>query len=56
MPINLLMIAAVIALMGAAFHGYVGGRLYMQNIRESQIAPLMQSLSLVSWHMFTVFY
>ena len=55
MPINLLMIAAVIALVGAAFHGYVGGRLYMQNIRESQLAPLMQSLSLVSWHMFTVF-
>ena len=27
----------------------------MQNIRESQLAPLMQSLSLVSWHMFTVF-
>ena len=55
MQITLLMVAAAIALVGAAFHGYVGGRLYMQNIRESQLAPLTQSLSLVSWHMFTVF-
>ena len=55
MQFTLLMVAAAIALVGAIFHGYVGGRLYMKNIRESQLALLTQSLSLVSWHMFTVF-
>ena len=54
MQFTLLMLAAAIAMAGAIFHGYVGGRLYMKNIRESQLAPLTQSLSLVSWHMFTV--
>jgi hypothetical protein len=48
------MVAAAIAMVGAIFHGYVGGRLYMKNIRESQLASLTQSLSLVSWQMFTV--
>ena len=55
MQFTLLMVAAAIALVGAIFHGYVGARIYMKNIRESQLAPLTQSLSLVSWHMFTVF-
>jgi len=55
MQFTLLMVAATIAMVGAIFHGYVGGRLYMKNIRESQLAPLTQSLSLVSWLMFTVF-
>lgn len=55
MQFTLLMVAAAIAMVGAIFHGYVGGRLYMKNIRESQLAPLTQSLSLVSWQMFTVF-
>ena len=54
MQLTLLMVAAAIALVGAIFHGYVGGRLYMKNIRESQLASLTQSLSLVSWQMFTV--
>ena len=54
MQFTLLMVAAAIAMVGAIFHGYVGGRLYMKNIRESQVAPLTQSLSLVSWQMFTV--
>jgi hypothetical protein len=54
MQFTLLMVAAAIAMLGAIFHGYVGGRLYMKNIRESQVAPLTQSLSLVSWQMFTV--
>ena len=54
MQFTLLMVAAAIALVGAIFHGYVGGRLYMKNIRESQLASLTQSLSLVSWQMFTV--
>ena len=54
MHFTLLTVAAVIALIGAIFHGFVGGRLYMKNIRESQLASLTQSLSLVSWQMFTV--
>ena len=54
MQFTLLTVAAVIALVGAIFHGFVGGRLYMKNIRESQLASLTQSLSLVSWQMFTV--
>ena len=54
MHFTLLTVAAVIALVGAIFHGYVGARIYMKNIRESQAAPLTQSLSLVSWQMFTV--
>ena len=54
MQFTLLMVAAAIAMVGAIFHGYVGGRLYMKNIRESQLVPLTQSLSLVSWQMFTV--
>ena len=54
MQFTLLMVAAAIAMVGAIFHGYVGGQLYMKNIRESQLASLTQSLSLVSWQMFTV--
>jgi hypothetical protein len=54
MQFTLLMVAAAIAMVGAIFHGYVGGRLYMKNIRESQLASLTQSLSLVSWQMFTI--
>ena len=54
MQFTLLMVAAAIAMVGAIFHGYVCGRLYMKNIRESQLASLTQSLSLVSWQMFTV--
>ena len=55
MQFTLLMVAAAIALVGAIFHGIVGGRIYMKNIGESQVAPLTQSLSVVSWQMFTVF-
>ena len=51
----LLTVAAVVALAGALFHGYVGGKIYMGHINASDLMPLTQSLSLVSWHMFTVF-
>jgi hypothetical protein len=47
--------AALIALAGALFHGVVGGRIYMGHIKASELMPLTQSLSLVSWQMFTVF-
>ena len=51
----LLTAAAVVALGGALFHGYVGGKIYMGHVNASDLMPLTQSLSLVSWHMFTVF-
>ena len=51
----LLTSAAVVALAGALFHGYVGGKIYMGHINASDLMPLTQSLSLVSWHMFTIF-
>tara|TARA_B100001939_G_scaffold346358_1_gene364966 strand:+ start:2130 stop:2498 length:369 start_codon:yes stop_codon:yes gene_type:complete len=51
----LLPAAAVVAFAGALFHGYVGGKIYMGHINASDLMPLTQSLSLVSWHMFTVF-
>ena len=48
----LLMAASLIALGGAVLHGYVGGRIYMRHVRSSDLMPLTQSLSLVSWQMF----
>lgn len=51
----LLISSALIALGGAVFHGWVGGRLYMRHVHDSGLMPLMQSVSLVSWHMFTIF-
>ena len=47
--------AALLALPGALFHGVVGGKIYMGHIKASELLPLTQSLSLVSWQMFTVF-
>ncbi|MEP4147657.1 MAG: hypothetical protein ABJL54_10570 [Halioglobus sp.] len=55
MSFFLLMFAAAISLFGAFFHGVVGGRLYIKNIDNSNLEPLGKSLSLVSWHMFTIF-
>ena len=45
----LLVVAALIAFAGAIFHGFIGGKIYMSNIRDSNLLPLTQSLSLVSW-------
>ena len=50
-----LVLAACLSLGGAVFHGYVGGKIYMGHVRGSNLLPLTQSLSLVSWQMFTVF-
>ncbi len=47
--------AALISLAGCMIHGFIGGRIYMRNIRQSDLSPLTMSLSLVSWHMFTIF-
>ena len=55
MESQLVTLAALIALGGAIFHGVVGGRIYMGHVRQSDLMPLTQSLSLVSWHMFTSF-
>ena len=55
MGFSLLTAAALVALAGALFHGVVGGKIYMGHIKASELMPLTQSLSLVSWQMFTVF-
>jgi len=55
MEASFLTAAALIALAGAVFHGVVGGIIYMGHIKASELMPLTQSLSLVSWQMFTVF-
>jgi hypothetical protein len=54
METSFLGLAAVIALAGAVFHGYVGGKIYLGHIQASDLMPLTQSLSVVSWQMFTV--
>ena len=51
----LLMAAVALSLFGAFFHGVVGGRMYMNNINDTDLEPLGKSLSLVSWHIFTIF-
>jgi glucan phosphoethanolaminetransferase (alkaline phosphatase superfamily) len=51
----LLMAAAALSLFGAFFHGVVGGKMYMNNINTTDLEPLSKSLSLVSWHVFTIF-
>lgn len=55
MEASLVTAAGIIALAGALFHGVVGGKIYMGHITASELLPLTQSLSLVSWQMFTVF-
>lgn len=55
MQASLVTAAGIIALAGALFHGLVGGKIYMGHIKASELLPLTQSLSLVSWQMFTVF-
>ena len=55
MEASLVTAAGIIALAGALLHGVVGGKIYMDHIKASELSPLTQSLSLVSWQMFTVF-
>ncbi len=55
MEASLVTAAGIIALAGALLHGVVGGKIYMGHIKASELLPLTQSLSLVSWQMFTVF-
>ena len=51
----LLMAAGLIALASMVFHGVVGGRIYGGNVNRSDMENLTKSLSLVSWHVFTIF-
>ena len=37
------------------FHGLAGQKRYMDNINKSDMEPLTKSLSLVAWHIFTIF-
>ena len=51
-----LMLGAVLSLAGMVFHGFIGGKIYMENVNRSDLEPLTKSLSLISWHIFTVFF
>ena len=50
-----LMAGAIISLAGMVFHGFIGGKIYMKNVNKSSMEALTKSLSLVSWHVFTIF-
>lgn len=46
---------ALLSLVGALFHGIIGHIKYIANVNSSDLPDLSKSLSLVSWHMFTIF-
>ncbi|MDB2411797.1 hypothetical protein N9W64_04990 [Gammaproteobacteria bacterium] len=50
-----LILGAIISLVSMFFHGVAGQKKYMGNIYQSEMEPLTKSLSLVSWHVFTIF-
>ena len=50
-----LMAGAIFSLAGMVFHGLIGWKIYMKNVNESSMEALTKSLSLVSWHVFTIF-
>ena len=50
-----LMAGAMISLTGMVFHGFVGGKIYISNVNDSGMESITKSLSLVSWHVFTIF-
>ena len=50
-----LVTGALISLFGMLFHGVAGQKIYMGNIYKSEMEELTKSLSLVSWHVFTIF-
>ena len=50
-----LLSASIISLVGIVFHGFAGQKIYMRNINRSELESLTKSLSLVSWHVFTIF-
>ena len=50
-----LIAGASLSLFGALFHGIVGHKKYISNINLSNLPDVSKSLSLVSWHVFTIF-
>ena len=50
-----LIIAGLISFIGMLFHGIAGHLKYIGTINDSALEPLTKSLSLVSWHVFTIF-
>ena len=50
----LLMCGAALSLVGGLFHGVAGHKIYMSNINGSNLEQIAKTLSLVSWHMFTI--
>ena len=49
-----LMAAAAISLVGMVFHGFIGGKIYISNVNNSDMETLTKSLSIVSWHVYTI--
>ena len=50
-----LMSGGFISFLGALIHGIIGTRIYMNDINKSDLDTLTKSLSLISWHVFTIF-
>jgi len=50
-----LVLGAFLSLLGALFHGIVGHKKYIGNVNSSNLPDVSKSLSLVSWHVFTIF-
>jgi len=50
-----LLSAALVSLIGMVIHGFAGGKIYLGNVDQSNLSPLTKSLSLVAWHVFTLF-
>ena len=50
----LLMGGAALSLVGGLFHGVAGRKIYLSNINGSNLEQIAKTLSLVSWHMFTI--
>ena len=50
-----LIIAGLISFIGMRFHGIAGHLKYIGTINDSALEHLTKSLSLVCWHVFTIF-
>ena len=50
-----LIIASLTSSVGMLFHGIAGHLKYIGAINDSNLEPLTKSLSLVSWHVFTIY-
>ncbi len=50
-----LIASSALSFVGMLFHGILGQQKYMGNINNSELQSLTKSLSLVSWHVFTIF-